>query len=60
MVWYMYAYLRKLNKPYSVTVAVHVDRMEILVKYTNKFPGMEEEMNDDQKKRLIFESFLIK
>ena len=56
----MFAYLRKFNKPYSVAVAVHVDRMEILVKYTNKLPGMEAEMNDDQKKRLIFESFLIK
>ena len=56
----MFAYLRKFNKSHSVAAGVHTDRMEILVKYANKLPGMEPEMNDDQKKRLIFESFSIK
>ena len=46
----MFAYLQKFNKPYSVAAGVHADRMEILVKYANKLPGMEPEMNDDQKK----------
>ena len=31
--------------------------MEILVKYANTIPGMGPQMNDDLKKRLIFESY---
>ena len=53
----MFAYLRKLQKPYSVAAGIHADRMEILIKYANRLPGMEPEMMDDQKKRVIFESF---
>ena len=53
----MFAYLRSLQKPYSVAAGIHADRMETLIKYANKLPGMEPEMNNDQQKRVIFESF---
>ena len=56
----MFAYLRKLKKPYEMAAGEHADRMEVLVRYANKLPGMEPEMNDDQIKRLIFESFPVK
>ena len=56
----MFAYLRKFKKPYDMAAGEHADRMEILVKYSNKLPGMEPEMNEDQIKRLIFESFPVK
>ena len=53
----MFAYLRDFTKPFSVAAGDHPDRMEILVKYANTLPGMEPPMTDDQKKRLIFESY---
>ena len=56
----MFAYLRRFKKPYSVAAGVHADRMEILIKYSNKLPGMEPVMNEEQKKRLIFELFPLK
>ena len=56
----MFAYLRKFKKPFSVAAGMHADRMEILIKYANKLPGMEPEMNDEQKKRVIFESFPLR
>ena len=53
----MFAYLRDFSKPFNVAAGDHADRMEILVKYANTLPGMEPPMTDDQKKRLIFESY---
>ena len=56
----MFTYLRDFSKPYILPAGDHADRMEILVKYTKTLPGMEPPMNDDQKKRLIFESYPIR
>ena len=53
----MFQYLRSFKKPFSVEAGNHADRMETLVNYANRLPGLEPPMNDDQIKKLIFESF---
>ena len=50
----MFAYLRKFKKPYEMAAGEHTDRMEVLVRYANKLPGMEPEMNEDQIQKVDF------
>ena len=53
----MFDYLRSFTKPFSTAAGAHADRMEILVNYANRLPGLEPPMNEDQIKKLIFSSF---
>ena len=53
----MFQYLRSFKKPFSVEAGTHADRMETLVNYANRLPGLEPPMNKNQIKKLIFESF---
>ena len=50
-------YLQSFKKPYKVPAGEHSDRMETLVDYANRLPGMEPALTADQIKLLIFESY---
>ena len=56
----MFKYLRKWKKNFKSEAGEHADRMETLVRYANRLPGLEPQLNDDQIKLLIFESFPVK
>ena len=56
----MFDYLRTVQKPYQVEPQQHADRMQTLIRYSNKLPGTEPELNEQQSKTLIFKSFPFK
>ena len=53
----MFKYLRQITKPMSQEVSDHSDHMEVLVRYANRLPGTEPQLNDDQIKSIIYDSF---
>ena len=56
----MFKYLRKWKKNFISEAGEHADWMETLVRYANRLPGLEPQLNDDQIKLLIFEYFPVK
>jgi hypothetical protein len=56
----MFKYLPTCRKPRDTEPRTHVDRMEMLMRYSNVLPGTEPALNPQQKKNLIFETFPVK
>jgi hypothetical protein len=51
----MLEYLRGLRCPTKVQPRDHSDRVELLVRYSNRLPGLNPTMTDNQTKKLIFD-----
>lgn len=47
------------RKPYKVTPQEHADRMESLINIANRLEGTEPEIDEDNKKKIIFETFPV-
>ena len=56
----MFDYLRTIQKPYQTEPQQHADRIQTLIRYSNKLPGTEPELNEQQSKIIIFKSFPFK
>ena len=55
----MIKYLPTIKKPFSADTRTHVDRMETLFRYTNKLPGAEPPLTEQQQKNIIFDTFPV-
>ena len=52
-----FKYLRALKRPVGEDPQTFADRIETLVRYLNKLPGRDRELNEDDVKGIIFDSF---
>ena len=52
----MFDYLRTIQKPYQVEPQQHLDRMQTMIRYSNKLPGTEPELNEQQAKNNYFQT----
>ena len=55
----MFKYLRYVKKPYQEEAQAHADRMETLIRFSNRLPGLEPPLQAEQTKTIIFDSFPI-
>ena len=53
----MISYIKTIKKPVQATVMDHSDRMETLMRYTNRLPGTEPLLTEQQMKNYIFDSY---
>eukprot|EP00957_Ditylum_brightwellii_P208520 15357851-Ditylum_brightwellii.AAC.1 len=51
----MFEYLRLLRRPTKVQPRDHSNRVETLVRFSNKLPGLSPDMNSDQVKQMVFD-----
>eukprot|EP00957_Ditylum_brightwellii_P115911 8841129-Ditylum_brightwellii.AAC.1 len=56
----MFDYLQGLKRPTKASPRDHANRIEMLVRYANKLPGMIPPMTDMQVKKMVFEQHLMK
>ena len=55
----MIKYLPTIEKEVSCDIRTHVDRMETLCRYTNKLPGAEPILTEQQQKNIVFDAFPV-
>lgn len=53
----MIEYLRNVRRPVKENPNDFADRISTLIRYTNRLPGIEADINEELEKKMIFESF---
>eukprot|EP00957_Ditylum_brightwellii_P093374 7110116-Ditylum_brightwellii.AAC.1 len=56
----VFNYLRGLKRPTKALPQDHADRIEMLVRYANKLPGLNPPMTEMQLKKMVFNQHPIK